>query len=85
MTVGGWQFGELTMTRKSEDAGREIAVNDATLGEAIDQAFREAFERHREAGVPVVLYENGKTVWRDAAEVLAELDDQSGCKGPRED
>jgi hypothetical protein len=68
----------------AQDAPREIAVNDATIGEAIDRAFREALERHRQAGVEVVLYENGKTVLRDAGEVLAELDAKQS-PSPRED
>lgn len=58
----------------SDESRKEIAVNDATIGAAMRQAVREALERHRQAGVEVVLYENGKTVWRDAGEVLAELD-----------
>ena len=53
---------------------KEIAVNDATIGPAIRQAAREAIERHRQAGLPVVLWENGQVVHRDAAEVLAEMD-----------
>jgi len=57
----------------ARDAG-EIAVSDATVGDAIDRAFREALERHRQAGVEVVLWENGQIVYRDAGEVLAELD-----------
>jgi hypothetical protein len=40
----------------------------------MNQAVREAIERHRDAGLPVVLWENGQVVHRDAAEVLAELD-----------
>jgi hypothetical protein len=62
------------MTNESAKDRKEIAVNDATIGPAMRQAVREALERHRQAGVEVVLYENGKTVWRDAGEVLAELD-----------
>jgi hypothetical protein len=62
------------MANESAKGDKEIAVNDATIGAAIDQGIREALERHRQAGVEVVLYENGKTVWRDAGEVLAELD-----------
>jgi hypothetical protein len=61
---------KLTMTARTKD----IAVNDATIGEAIDLAFRDAFEQHRQAGVKVVLWEDGKIVYRDAGEVLAELD-----------
>ena len=62
------------MANEPVNGGPEIAVNDATIGEAIDQAFREALERHRQAGLPVVLWENGQIVHRDAAEVLAEMD-----------
>ena len=62
------------MPDESAKDGGEIAVNDATIGEAIDQGFREALERHRQAGVEVVLWENGQIVLRDAGEVLAELD-----------
>ena len=60
---------------------KEIAVNDATIGPAMRQAVREALERHRQAGVPVVVYEGGKTVHRDAAEVLAELDGKGNSTG----
>ena len=57
-----------------DESSKEIAVNDATIGAAIRQAAREAIERHRQAGLPVVLWENGRIVHRDAAEVLAEMD-----------
>jgi len=62
------------MANESAKDHKEIAVNDATIGPAMRQAVRQALERHRGAGVPVVLYEDGKTVHRDAGEVLAELD-----------
>jgi hypothetical protein len=69
------------MTNESANGGREIVVSDATIGEAIDQAFREALERHRDSGFPVVLYQDGKTVLRDAGEVLAELDAKANPAG----
>jgi hypothetical protein len=69
------------MPNESAKDGGEIAVNDATIGEAIDQAFREALERHRQAGVEVVLWENGRIVYRDAGEVLAELDAKDSPAG----
>lgn len=62
------------MPNESAKDGEEIAVNDATIGKAIDRGIRQALERHRQAGVEVVLWENGQIVHRDAAEVLAELD-----------
>jgi hypothetical protein len=62
------------MPNESAKGPKEIAVSGATIGPAIKQAAREAIERHRQAGVPVVLYQDGKTVWRDAGELLAELD-----------
>ena len=69
------------MANDSTNDRKEIAVNDATIGPAMRQAVREALERHRQAGVPVVLYEDGKTVHRDAAEVLAELDAKGDSAG----
>lgn len=73
---------KVTMKPHNRDAEHhEIAANDATLGEAINQAFRLAIERHRDAGLPVVLWENGKTVWRDAGEVLAEMDAKGNSAG----
>lgn len=53
---------------------KEIAVSGATIGPALQQAAREAMERHRQTGFPVVVWENGQIVHRDAAEVLAEMD-----------
>ncbi len=44
---------------------------------AIDEAFRlatiEAFRRHRQAGVPVAIWKNGRVVWADPAKLLAKL------------
>lgn len=69
------------MTNDSAKDRKEIAVNDATIGPAMRKAVREALERHRQAGEPVVLYEDGKTVFRDAGEVLAELDAKRSSSG----
>jgi hypothetical protein len=69
------------MPNESPKAPGEIAVNDATIGTSIRQAAREAIERHRQAGVPVVLWENGQIVHRDAGEVLAELDRKENSAG----
>jgi ABC-type sugar transport system substrate-binding protein len=69
------------MPSESSKDIKEIAVNDATIGPAIRQAAREAIERHRQAGVPVVLWENGQVVYRDAGEVLAELDAKDSSAG----
>jgi hypothetical protein len=69
------------MADESSKDVKEIAVNDATIGAAIRQAAREAIERHRQAGLPVVLWENGQVVHRDAAEVLAELDAKGSSAG----
>jgi hypothetical protein len=62
------------MPNESAKGPKEIAVNGATIGPALRQAAREAIERHRQTGFPVVLWENGQIVHRDAAEVLAEMD-----------
>ena len=69
------------MADDSQKGPNDIAVNDATIGPAIRQAAREAIERHRDAGLPVVLWENGQVVHRDAGEVLAELDAKKNSAG----
>jgi hypothetical protein len=62
------------MPNESNKGPKEIAVNGATIGPALRQAAREAIERHRQTGFPVVLWKNGQIVHRDAGEVLAEMD-----------
>jgi hypothetical protein len=69
------------MPNESGKGPKEIVVSGATIGPAIKQAAREAIERHRQSGYPVVLWENGQIVHRDAAEVLAELDAKGNSAG----
>jgi hypothetical protein len=68
------------MPNESSKGPKEIAVNGATIGPALQRAAREAIERHRQTGFPVVLWENGQIVHRDAGEVLAELDAKRDAK-----
>lgn len=43
---------------------RRIFVEDRRLiDEALKQGVRDAMLRHKEAGLPVVIYRDGKAVW----------------------
>ena len=51
---------------KNEPNGRihRIFLEEGHLiDEALEQGVREAMLRHKEAGLPVVIYRDGKTVW----------------------
>ncbi len=39
------------------------------IDEALRQGVREAILRHKEAGLPLVIYRDGKTVWVQADEL----------------
>jgi hypothetical protein len=44
------------------------------IDEALKQGVREAAIRHKQAGLPMVIYRDGKCVWLSADEMLAEID-----------
>jgi hypothetical protein len=48
----------------------EKILRDGTaIDRALRAATREAIHRHKQAGVPVAIWKNGKTVWVDAEEL----------------
>ena len=50
-------------TDAKKDVNR-ILVEDAQLiDDALKRGVRDAMLRHKEAGLPVVIYREGKTVW----------------------
>ncbi len=49
------------------------------IDRAIAAGAREAIRRHKQAGVPVVIWQDGKSVWVDAAE----LEPKRRTKKPR--
>lgn len=48
-----------------------LMLDGREIDQAIKEATREALEFHMRMGNPVVVWEDGKVVWRSAAEVLA--------------
>ena len=46
-----------------KDAGRIFAEDRRLIDEALKQGVRDAMLRHKAAGLPVVIYRDGKTVW----------------------
>jgi uncharacterized protein (DUF433 family) len=46
-------------------------LDGTELHQAVKEATREALEYHMHIGNPVAVWEDGKVVWRSAAEVLA--------------
>ncbi len=49
------------------------------IDRAMAAAARDAIRRHKQAGIPMVFWEDGKTVWVDAAE----LEDKPRNKRPK--
>lgn len=46
----------------------KIFLEGTAIDRALRAAAREAFRRHKQAGVPIALWKNGKTVWVDLNE-----------------
>lgn len=50
-------------TKLPEDISRMFVEDRRLIDEALKQGVRDAMLRHKEAGLPVVIYRDGKTVW----------------------
>lgn len=50
-------------TEAQKDISRIFAEDRRLIDEALKQGVRDAMLRHKEAGLPVVIYRNGKAVW----------------------
>ena len=48
----------------------KILREGTAVDRAMREAAREAFRRHKQAGVPVALWKNGRTIWVEADELL---------------
>ena len=52
------------MNTEAQKGVNRIFVEDSHLiDEALKQGVRDAMLRHKEAGLPVVIYRDGKAVW----------------------
>lgn len=50
-------------TKSQKDISRIFLEDRRLIDEALKQGVRDAMLRHKEAGLPVVIYRDGKTVW----------------------
>lgn len=50
-------------TEAPKDVNRIFVEDGHLIDEALKQGVREAVRRHKEAGLPVVVYRGGKAVW----------------------
>jgi hypothetical protein len=55
-------------TKRPKDIGR-IFADGRLIDKALRTAVREALLRHKQAGVPVAVYQHGKTVWIPADKI----------------
>ena len=50
-------------TEEEKDVNRILVEDRHLIDEALKQGVRDAMLRHKEAGLPVVIYRDGKAVW----------------------
>jgi hypothetical protein len=68
----------------SVDERVEIAFEEGTvIGEALNEACREAIRQHKQSGQPMVVWRDGKTVLVPAEQVEAELNGGKSRSGRR--
>jgi hypothetical protein len=51
------------MTTSKKDVNRILVEDGQLINEALKQGVRDAMLRHKQAGLPVVIYRNGKIEW----------------------
>ncbi|MCP3960995.1 MAG: hypothetical protein GY719_24380 [bacterium] len=50
-----------------------ILQDDALIGAALEKAARQAIREHKEEGLPLAMWRDGKVVWVPAEELEAKL------------
>ena len=55
--------GDRMKAKAPKDVNRILVEDGHLIDEALKQGVREAVLRHKEAGLPVVIYREGKAVW----------------------
>ena len=81
-SFGHESLGERTVRQtKAKDIGRIFAKGTA-IDEAVKRAARRAIEQHRRAGLPLVVYRDGKIAWVPAEELEAQLRSRQRTASP---
>lgn len=67
------------MSSKPEQAKDVAAIlqDDALVGAALETAVRQAIREHKEEGLPLAVWRDGKVVWVPAEELEAEMGEGS--------
>lgn len=60
------------MTTEAKPDVEKLFAESRPIDEAMSRAVRGAIERHKQAGKPMAVWANGKTVWIDPAQVNQE-------------
>jgi hypothetical protein len=66
-------------TRNRAGRGKDISrifAEGTLIDEALAQGVQEALRRHKQAGLPIAVWQNGKTVWVPPEQI--ELREDSG-------
>lgn len=69
------------MPRPAKSKRRTIAsifAEGTPIDEAIQAGVDEALRRHKQAGVPIVVWENGKVVWIPASRIKVKRRPKAG-------
>ena len=56
-------------TEAAKDLNRIFVEDGRVIDEALKKGVREAILRHKQAGLPIAIYRDGKTVWIDPGQV----------------
>lgn len=70
------------MIQKARDDIDELFRDGRAIDEALRQAVRKALLRHKQMGLPVVSWENGKVVWIPPEEIFVDDPQQQKKPGP---
>lgn len=67
------------MSSKPEQAKDVAAIlqDDALVGAALEKATRQAIREHKQEGLPLAVWRDGKVVWVPAEELEAEMGEGS--------
>jgi hypothetical protein len=62
----------MTVKEKQKDKISEAFSNPETITRALSRGVRDALLKHKQAGNPIVVWRNGKTIWLKPEDILAQ-------------
>lgn len=73
-----------TRNEQSKDI-LEILSEGALVQKALEKAARQAIQEHKEEGLPLAMWRDGRVVWMTAEELEAESDVMADASSSRRD